>query len=90
MLHSSGEISTLKTEREVGEKHGYRSLIETRDKIKMYLRYTDWDGIEWMDLANTVMNLWILQIIEKFLSGCSTSDFSKRIQLHRVSYGEKT
>jgi hypothetical protein len=36
--------------------------------------------------VNTVMNLRISQNVEKFLSSCATGGFSRRAQLHEVSY----
>jgi hypothetical protein len=60
--------------------------------IKMELRQ---DGMEWTDLAqdrdqwralvNTVMNLPLPKNAGKFLSGCTSSGFSRRAQLHEVS-----
>jgi hypothetical protein len=55
----------------VGEPEGKRPLVRPRrrweNNIKMYLRETGWDGMNWIDLAqdrdqwralvNTVMNL---------------------------------
>jgi hypothetical protein len=57
----------------VGKPEGKRPLGRTRrmwmDNIKMDLRETGWDGMDWIDLAqdreqwralvNTVMNLWV-------------------------------
>jgi hypothetical protein len=55
----------------------------------MYLRETEWDGMDWIDLAqdrdqwralvNTVMNL------REVLSACTIGGFSKRARLHEVS-----
>jgi hypothetical protein len=57
----------------VGKPEGRRPLGRPRrrwvDNIKMDLRETGWDGMDWIDLAqdtghwralvNTVMNLWV-------------------------------
>jgi hypothetical protein len=57
----------------VGKPEGKRPLGRPRhrwvDNIKMDLRETGWDGVDWIDLAqdrdnwrslmNTVMNLWV-------------------------------
>jgi hypothetical protein len=78
----------------VGEPEGKR-LLERRcrwvNNIKIDLRETGWDGMDWMDLVqdrdqwralvNTVMNLRIPQNAGKFLSGCTTGSFSRRAQL---------
>jgi hypothetical protein len=62
----------------------------------MDFREIGWGGMDWIDLAqdrdwwralvNTVMSLWVPQNFGKFLSGCATGGFSKRAQLHGVSY----
>jgi hypothetical protein len=44
------------------------------------------DRDQWRDLANMVMNLWVLQNVGKFLCSCTTVGFSRRAQLHEVSY----
>jgi hypothetical protein len=60
----------------------------------MDLRGTEWNGMDWIDLAqdrdkrrralvNTVMNLRALQNAGKFLSGCTIGSFSRRAQLHK-------
>jgi hypothetical protein len=51
----------------VGKPEGKRPLGRPRrrwvDNIKMNLREVEWDGMDWIDLAqdlmNTVMNLWV-------------------------------
>jgi hypothetical protein len=65
------------------------------DNVKMDLREIDWSGMDWIDLAqdrdqwwalvNTVMNLRAPYNVKKFLSSCTTNDFSRRTQLHEVS-----
>jgi hypothetical protein len=56
-----------------GKPEGKRPLGRPRrrwvNNIKMYLRETGWDGMDWIDLAqdrdqsralvNTMMNLWV-------------------------------
>jgi hypothetical protein len=64
------------------------------DNIKMDLKdieygSTDWIAMtqnrdQWRALVNTVMNLRVPENVGKFLSGCMTSDFSRRAQLRRV------
>jgi hypothetical protein len=39
---------------------------------------------QWRVLVNTVMNLRVLQIAAKFLSGCTIGGFSRKAQLHEV------
>jgi hypothetical protein len=58
------------------------------DNIKINLRETAWSGLDWTDLAedrdqwsgpvNTVMNLWLPQNIEKFLSSWASGGVSRR------------
>jgi hypothetical protein len=58
------------------------------DNIKMYFRETEWDGVDWIDLAqdrdqwralaNTVMKLWAPHNAGKFLSSCTFGGFSGR------------
>jgi hypothetical protein len=62
------------------------------DNIKMDLRETGWDGMDWIELAqnrdqwralvNTVMNFRIPKNAGKFLSSCTIDSFSRRAQLH--------
>jgi hypothetical protein len=40
----------------------------------------------WRCLVNTAMNLLVPQNVGKFLSSCTASSFSRRAQLHGVSY----
>jgi hypothetical protein len=60
--------------------------------IKMDLRETGWDGMDWVDLAkdgdqlrnlvNTVMKLRVPENAAKFLSNSTIGGFSRRAQLH--------
>jgi hypothetical protein len=62
------------------------------DNIKMDLREIEWDGMDWIYLAqdkdqwkalvDTVLNLWVPQNAGKFLSGCTTGGLSRIYQLH--------
>jgi hypothetical protein len=84
----------------VGKPEGKRPLGRpTRrweDNIRMDLREIGRGGMDWIDLAqnrdqwralvNTVMNLRVPYNVGKFLSGCPTGSFSRRAQLHGVSY----
>jgi hypothetical protein len=55
-----------------------------------------WDGIDWIDLCQdrdqwralvkTVMNLRVPENVGKFLSSCTIGGFSRRAQLHGVSF----
>jgi hypothetical protein len=66
------------------------------DNIKTDLREMGWGGMGWADLAEdrdqwralvyTVMNFQVPQHVGKFLSSCTTGGFSRRDQLHEVSY----
>jgi hypothetical protein len=66
------------------------------DNTKIDLRDIGWGGMHWIDLAqdrvqwralvNTVMNLLVQLNAGKFLSSCTIGDFSRRAQLHEVSY----
>jgi hypothetical protein len=61
----------------------------------MDLTEIDWDGMEWIYLAqdrdqwralvNTEMTLRAPLKFGKFLSNCTTGGFSRRVQLHGVS-----
>jgi hypothetical protein len=58
----------------------------------MELRETGYDGMDWIDLAqdrdqwralvNTEINLRVPKNAGKFLSSCTISGFSRRVQLH--------
>jgi hypothetical protein len=62
----------------------------------MNLREIGWGGIDWIDLAengdqwrvlvNTAMNLRVACNVGKFMSSCTTGDFSRKPQLYVVSY----
>jgi hypothetical protein len=83
-----------------GEPEEKRPLGRPRcrwvDNIKMDLREIGWGGMDWIDLAqhrkqwralvNTVMNLRVALKVEKVLSTCTTGSFSRRVQLHEVSF----
>jgi hypothetical protein len=68
------------------------------DIVKMNLTEIGWGCIDWIDLAfdrdwrwafvNTVMNFRVPLNVEKFLSSCTIDSFSKKVQLHEVSYNE--
>jgi hypothetical protein len=80
----------------VGNPEGERPLGRPRrrwvDNIKIDLRETEWNGRDWIDLAqdrdqwralvNAVMNLRVPYNSGKFLSGCTIGSFSRRAQLH--------
>jgi hypothetical protein len=78
----------------VGKPEGKRQLetpCRWEDNITMDLREIEWDGMDWINLAedralvNTVMNLQIPGNVGKFLSSCATGGFSRRAQLHGLS-----
>jgi hypothetical protein len=62
----------------------------------MYLRDKGWCGMDWTDqaqdsdqwraLVNVVMNLRVTLNVGKSVSSCTTGGFSRRAQLHGVSY----
>jgi hypothetical protein len=65
------------------------------DNVKRDLRKITWGGMDWIDLAqdrdqwkalaNTIMNHWVPYNAWKFLSSCTTGDFSRRSELHEVN-----
>jgi hypothetical protein len=79
----------------VRKPEGKRPLRRPRrrwvDSIKMNLRETGWDGMDWIDLAqdkdqwralvNTIMNLRVSLNAGKFLRNCTIGGFSTRPQL---------
>jgi hypothetical protein len=84
----------------VGKPEGKRPLGRQRrrwvDNIKIDLRNIGWDGVDWIDLpqdmdhwralVSTAMNLRVPYNAGKFLSSCTIGDFSRRAQLHEVSF----
>jgi hypothetical protein len=65
------------------------------DNSKMDLRVRGWCGMDWIDLAEDrdqwrarehVMNFRVPRNAGKFLSSCTTGGFSRRAQLHEVSW----
>jgi hypothetical protein len=79
-----------------GMHKGKRPLGRPRrrwvDNIKMDLREIEWNGMDWIDLAqdrdqwralvNAVINLRVPYNAGKFLNGCTIGSFSRRAQLH--------
>jgi hypothetical protein len=73
-----------------------RSRRRWKDNIKMDLREIGWGSMNRIDLVedrdqrralvNKIMNLGVPQNDGKFFSSCATSGFSRRAQLHGVSY----
>jgi hypothetical protein len=68
-----------------------RHRCRWEDNIKMDFREIGWGGMDWTDLAqdrdqwrafvSMIMNVWVLQNV-----GRVTGSFSRRAQLHVVSY----
>jgi hypothetical protein len=97
----AGNVTRMEAKRNayrilVGKPDGKRPLGRPRHKwlnnIKMDLRETGWDGMDWIDLAqdrdqwktlvSAVMNLRVPQTAGKFLNSCTIGSFSRRAQLH--------
>jgi hypothetical protein len=63
-----------------------------KDDIRIGLRETGWEGVEWIHLAqdrdqwqafmNMVMNIWVPQKVESFFTSQVTISFSSRTLLH--------
>jgi hypothetical protein len=84
----------------VGKPEGKRPLGRLRrrwvDNINVDLIVIGWDGMDWIDLAQDrdqwmgliykVMNFRVSVNFGKFSSSCTTGVFSRRAQLHGVSY----
>jgi hypothetical protein len=80
----------------VGKPEGKRPLTRSRhrwvDHIKTDLREREWDGLDWIDLAqdtdkcralvNTLINFRVPLNVVKFLSRCIIGSSSRRSQLH--------
>jgi hypothetical protein len=64
-------------------KETTRKIKTWMDNIKMDLRKNEWSGTEWTDMAQD-KDQW--RALVKFLSSCTTGGFSRRAQLHEVSY----
>jgi hypothetical protein len=77
-----------------GKRQLGRPKHRCEDDIKMDLREIGLGGTDWIDLAqdtdqwrafvNILMNLRVSFNVGKFLSGCATGGFLRRVQLHRV------
>jgi hypothetical protein len=72
----------------VGKPEGKRPPGRPRRKwvenIKIDLRETGWDGMDWIDLAqDRVISLQISENAEKFLSSYTINIFSRRVQLRK-------
>jgi hypothetical protein len=62
----------------------------------MDLREIGWSGMGWIDLGqdneqwralvNAVIKLQVPQSVRKFLNSCTIGGFSRKVQLHEVSY----
>jgi hypothetical protein len=80
-----------------GKRPPGRSRCKWVDNIKMDFRIIGWGGMDWIGLAQDrdqwrahgnepsgSLNVW------KFLSSCTTGGFSRRAQLHEVSFLKST
>jgi hypothetical protein len=81
----------------VGKPEGNRPLERPRrrwvDNTEIDLREIEWEGVDWIDLAqdreqwralvNTVMNLGVVENVGKFLRGCTVGSFSRKAQLRK-------
>jgi hypothetical protein len=86
----------------VGRPEGKRPLGSPRrtwvDNIKTDPREIGWGGMDWIDLAqdrdqwralvNMIMNLPVACNVGQFMSSCTTGGFSRKAQLHGVSYNK--
>jgi hypothetical protein len=80
----------------VEKPEGKRPLARPRRGWVENIKMIGWSGMDWMDvtqdrdqwraLVNTVMNFRVPQNVAEFLSSCTTGCFSRRSQLHKVSY----
>jgi hypothetical protein len=80
-----------------GNPEGKRPLGRLRRRWvdNMDLGEIEWDGMDWIHLAqdrdqwralmNTVMNLRVPYKVCKFLSSCTTGGFSRMAELYEVS-----
>jgi hypothetical protein len=80
----------------VGKPKGKRTLGRPRlrwvDNIKMDVRGIGWDGMDWINLTqsmdqwrafmNAVINLRVPKNAGNFLSSCTVGSFSRKAQLH--------
>jgi hypothetical protein len=74
----------------------HRSRRRWKDIIRIRLREIGCGGVDWLNLVHdtdqwkahvsTALNLRVPQNVKKFLTSCATAGFSRRTQLHRVSY----
>jgi hypothetical protein len=77
----------------MGKLEGMRPLGRHRhrwkDDVELDPRKMEWGGMNcinlaqdkelWRALVNAVLNVWVLQNIEKFLSDCANRGFSRRV-----------
>jgi hypothetical protein len=90
------EEECIQVENPEGKRPVGRPRLMWVDNIKMDLREIGWGGMDlidmaqnrdqWRALVNTIMNLRVSQNAGNFLSGCTTGGFSRRAQLHEVSF----